>query len=69
MMRLNALHRRAKFAVLMIAAWAPLVLSQHPLVAAAVLMTATVVFFLATRAQAAAASSEPTPGAQSNAEC
>ena len=67
MLWLNDLHRRAKFAILMIAAWAPLVLPQHPFVAAAVLALATMLFFLATRSELVAPAGELTPGGQSNA--
>ena len=67
MPRLNALHRRAKFAILMIAASAPPALPQHPFIATAVLAIATTAFFLATCSEPGAAAGQPMPGEQSSA--
>ena len=61
---LRGLRRAYKLGILMFAAWTPLALPRHPFVAAAILMTATALFFLATRAGAARLSSEPEPREQ-----
>ena len=50
---LEGLGRRPKFAILMLAAWAPVVLPKHPFLAAIVLLVAAIVFLVATRRDAA----------------
>jgi hypothetical protein len=46
---LQGLHRRYKFAILLIAAWAPVIFPRRPYMAAGVLALATALFLIATR--------------------
>jgi hypothetical protein len=60
---LQGLQRRYKFAILLIAAWAPVMFPRGPFVAAGILVIATALFFIATRSapQPAVAESGPPP--------
>ena len=49
----EGLGRRTKFGILMLAAWAPVVLPKHPFLAAIVLLAAAGLFLVATRRDAA----------------
>jgi len=55
---LRAWHRGGKFAVLLIAAWAPFLLPQNPTVTGVIMAIATVLFFLATGPKSATFDSE-----------
>jgi hypothetical protein len=57
-------HRGAKFAILLIAAWAPFLLPRSPLLAGLLMTTATGLFWLATGPSAAHA----TPGVEKPAD-
>jgi hypothetical protein len=46
--RLRGLHRGYKLAVLLIAAWAPFLLPNHPLMTWALMALMTLLFFIAT---------------------
>jgi hypothetical protein len=46
---LQGLHRPYKFAILLIAAWAPVTFPRRPYIAAGVLALATALFLIATR--------------------
>jgi hypothetical protein len=45
---LRGMHRSYKFAILLIAAWAPFLFPNHPLVTWGVMVLATTLFFIAT---------------------
>jgi hypothetical protein len=51
--RLRGLRRGYKFAILLMAAWAPLMLPEKPLFSAALMAVATAVFFIATGSKSA----------------
>ncbi len=59
---LEGLGRRPKFAILMLAAWAPVMLSKHPFLAAIVLLAAAGVFLAATRRDGAPAVADSSAG-------
>jgi hypothetical protein len=61
---LRDIRRAYKFVILMFAAWAPVALPRHPFVAAAILLSATVLFLLATRSEPVPISSECEPREQ-----
>jgi hypothetical protein len=46
---LQGLHRRYKLAILLIAAWAPVLFPRRPVMAAGILLLATALFLIATR--------------------
>ena len=46
---LQGLQRRYKFAILLVAAWAPVMFPQGPFMAAGILAIATALFLIATR--------------------
>ena len=46
---LQGLHRRYKFAILLTAAWAPVIFPRRPFMAAGILVIATALFLIATR--------------------
>jgi hypothetical protein len=52
---LRGLHRGFKLAILLIAAWAPFLLPNHPLMTWALMALMTLLFFIATTRQKAVA--------------
>lgn len=46
---LQGLHRRYKLAILLIAAWSPVIFPRRPFMAAGILVMATALFLIATR--------------------
>ena len=58
----EGLGRRTKFGILMLAAWAPVVLATHPFLAAIVLSIAAGLFLVATRRDGAPAVADPSAG-------
>ena len=59
---LEGLGRRTKFGILMLGAWAPVLLPAHPLLAGIVLMVASGAFMGATRRDGARTVADPLPG-------
>jgi hypothetical protein len=49
MLWLQGLRRRYKLAILLIAAWAPVIFPRRPFMAAGILVIATALFLIATR--------------------
>ena len=47
---LQGLHRSYKLAILLIAAWAPVILPRRPFMAAGIVLIGTALFLMATRA-------------------
>ena len=47
--RLQRLHRRYKLAILMLAAWAPVIFPRQPFMVAGILVIGTALFLIATR--------------------
>ena len=56
---LRGLHRGYKFAILLIAAWAPFLFPENPLLTWALMTAMTALFFMATGRRAASARNEP----------
>ena len=56
--RLRSLRRGYKFAILLIAAWAPFLLPNHPLMTWALMALMTLLFFVATAPKGAIATTE-----------
>ena len=54
---LQGLHRGYKFAILLIAAWAPVMFPRGPFMAAGILVIATALFLIATRSASQSAES------------
>jgi len=57
---LRGWHRGYKFAVLLVAAWAPFLLPECPILTSAVMGVATTLFFVVTGPKAAIRDAEPT---------
>jgi hypothetical protein len=56
--RLRSLRRGYKFAILLVAAWAPFLLPNHPLMTWALMALMTSLFFVATAQKSAIATTE-----------
>jgi hypothetical protein len=56
---LRGLHRGYKFAILLIAAWAPLVFPDNPLFTAVLMAVTTAAFFIATGRKAVVTANQP----------
>ena len=56
--RLRGLHRGYKFAILLVAAWAPFLLPNHPLMTWALMALMTLLFYVATARKSAIATTE-----------
>jgi hypothetical protein len=56
--RLRGLRRGYKFAILLVAAWAPFLLPNHPLMTWALMALMTLLFFVATARKGAIATTE-----------
>jgi len=54
-------HRGAKFAILLVAAWAPLVFPHRPLLAGALMLSATAIFLITTHFGRSEVAAEPSP--------
>jgi hypothetical protein len=60
--RLRGLHRGYKLAMLLIAAWAPFLFPDHPLITWAVMALMTLLFFIATGRSRTVATTDPLIG-------
>jgi len=60
--RLRGLHRGYKLAVLLIAAWAPFLLPDHPLMTWALMALMTLLFFITTGRTRTVATADPRIG-------
>ena len=60
--RLRGLHRGYKLAVLLIAAWAPFLLPNHPLMTWVLMALMIVLFFIATGRSSTGATTDPLIG-------
>jgi Sec-independent protein secretion pathway component TatC len=56
---LRGLHRGYKFAILLVAAWAPFIFPNHPLMTWALMALMTILFFIATGRGKLVARTEP----------
>jgi hypothetical protein len=64
---LRGLHRGYKFAILLMAAWAPFVCPGYPLLTWALMAVMTLLFFIATARRSVIATTEP-PAIHENAD-
>jgi len=56
---IRGLHRGYKFAILLVAAWAPFIFPNHPLMTWALMALMTILFFIATARGRVVATTEP----------